>query len=59
MQSAVSAGILKIIQTGTSLGDLGVIPTLDGRQYFYVLKCTGCGREFQFLLDASKGSYWR
>jgi hypothetical protein len=45
MQSAVSDGTLKIIQTGTSLGDLGVVPAFDGGFYFYVLECTNCGRE--------------
>jgi hypothetical protein len=49
MQSAVSDGTLKIIQTGTSLGDLGVVPAFDGGFYFYVLECTNCGREFQSL----------
>jgi hypothetical protein len=58
MQSALSDGTLKIIQTGTSLGDLGVVPAFDGGFYFYVLECTNCGREFQFLMDTSKMGYW-
>ena len=61
MQSAVANGTLKIIQTGTTLGDLGRAPIWDGgSSYLYVLKCTKCGREFQFLMDTYKGlGYWR
>jgi hypothetical protein len=60
MQLAVARGTLKIIQTGTSLGDLGVTPVFDGAFYLYALKCTNCGREFQFLMDTYKGiGHWR
>jgi hypothetical protein len=61
MQLAVSRGVLKIAQTGPSTGDLGQVPIWDGgSRYFYVLQCTNCGREFQFLMDIYKGiGYWR
>jgi hypothetical protein len=49
MQLAVARDTLNVIQTGSILGDLGVTPAIDGAFYFYALKCTNCGREFQFL----------
>jgi hypothetical protein len=61
MQLAVSRGVLKIVQTGSSVGDLGRKPIWDGGSfYLYALQCTKCGREFQFLMDIYKGiGYWR
>ena len=61
MQLAVSRGVLKIVQTGSSIGDLGRKPVWDGgSSYLYVLECTNCHREFQFLMDTYKGiGSWR
>jgi hypothetical protein len=51
----VEGGKLEVIQASSPLPELRRDGPLKD-SYFFVLRCTSCGREFQLTMDKNKGT---